>query len=94
MSDPHQHLNKLLNKLTQNENYVALVQDFSSELHDIFETLLTEALMTGNADDIDGAKVLAMCMELFRGIRDTQPTQTRAPKLGGLPSQRRHVPTS
>lgn len=80
-------LKKALDRLTRNERYLSVVQNFSGDLHDIFEEILLESLTNNPGEPIDGAAILAICMKCFKGLQTVTPTQNIVPAMTGLPSQ-------
>jgi len=81
-------LKKAIETLKEKPEYQPLLEQFSTEIHDIFEALLITALVENPGQQIDGAAILAMLMKCFKGISTPpQPMTTTVPILPGLPSE-------
>ena len=82
-------LQQSISTLKEKPEYQPLVEQFGSEIHDIFESLLTTALTDNPGQQIDGAAVLATLMRCFKEVsRKPQPMTTTVPVIPGLPSER------
>jgi hypothetical protein len=83
------NLRESIDALLRNERYRPIIQDFATDLHDIFEAILCDELIEKRGEALDGAEILAVCMTAFKAVAKTQPTTTlSAPMMQALPSQR------
>lgn len=83
-------LRAVLDGLLKNEAYNPIIREIAQELHDGFELILLEAIMSNPGEHIDGAAILAILMSWTRKIKHTSDAKPIVPAMEGLPSQRNY----
>lgn len=82
-------LAEAIGKLKSHPHHQEMVERYGEALHDIFESILTTALMENPGESIDGAAILATLMRCFKEVsKQPQPVNPIVPQLQGLPSER------